>query len=757
MSHSDINLDWNDSLVSRQACPICEAKGGRQILIVDRPQIHLNREPLHLFKCPACHSLYYEGEDVVRGYHDPDLEDFHWQHYVEVGAGIEAMIRPIIALGSRARGSLLDVGCAFGYVPHYWEVSGHGTAVGLETAAYGRMGRDMLGAEIYASYCADCAEIKNRKFDIVYSSEVIEHVPDPLTFLRELIGKLEPDGILVLTTPSADFIAPSKSASDIIAPLFPGYHYFLLSPRALRDLIGKAGLPHCMVKEVGVQLMAWASKKPLPPISIEIFDWDGYLDYLAKIGSNSNRNVAGGALYRLFKDSLNTGRAERAATAFSQLYAHASEQYGFDLFCIDVLKATAAATIIEQLKAAPAWLGGALLFGGVLNELKGGSPERGSSMLGSAILVLLHETLIGTRFSSEARSFLPYAQTQYNKALQRLVASADAAVPRQENDLCFFAHYDRDGRVADNVVHYVKELQSAHFDVVFVTTAAPSKAELEKVAPYTIDIIVRENAGFDFGSWIEAYRKHGARPTRLLLLCNDSVYGPMWGLNSVLGKLFEVEADFYGMAMSNEHRRHLQSWFLLFTPRAHQSEAFRKIMDAECAGLSKADVIEKLELGLTATLEEAGLRSHALFDMHTWRLPMKIAVNPSHFWWRELIETYGVPFIKIELLRDNPLQLKLSSAPGIVSRRSSGNIVQTMTYLKGPHNRTRLSIASRMHHAALQADYLLARAGWSYLQRLNLYSVPTLKRAFVLFFLLKARGWAYLSKLLAWTRAYLSG
>ncbi|MBT8228697.1 MAG: methyltransferase domain-containing protein, partial [Bacteroidia bacterium] len=39
-------------------------------------------------------------------------------------------------------------------------------------------------------------------FDIVVSSEVIEHVPDPLKAITEMHRVLKPGGILVLTTPN---------------------------------------------------------------------------------------------------------------------------------------------------------------------------------------------------------------------------------------------------------------------------------------------------------------------------------------------------------------------------------------------------------------------------------------------------------------------------------------------------------------------------------------------------------------------------
>ncbi len=639
------------------------------------------------------------------------------------------MIRPLAALGKRARGRLLDVGCGLGYVPHFWMLSGRGDAVGVEPALYGRVGRDLLGVEIYSS--ALCAE---QRFDLVYASEVIEHVASPLVLLRELVEKLTPDGILVLTTPSADYIAPHRPPWQVIAMLSPGEHSFLLSARSLRDLIIKAGLAHCVIKDIDGRLMAWASRQPLPAISLDAFDWDEYLGYLDRIGSNRNRSVACGALYRLFKDSLNTGRTARAKAALAQLHLRASRHYDSDPFLADPAAMTAARSLAERLQMAPAWLGGALLFSGVFNEVEQGPPQRSCEALATAILLLEHDAEIGAQFTGEAAAFLPYAKTQYCKALERsfsATAAGSRPAPSQTvkaGHLCLFAHYDQHDRVADYTIHYVRELGAAGFDVIFATAAKLSASELAKIAPYVVDTIVRDNIGHDLGSWMEAYRRHPADPRRLLLLCNDSVYGPLWDFKTTLAKLVSIEADFYGMVTSNEHVPHIQSWFLLFTPRAHQSQAFKRFMASLRHIRTKSDVIDKFELQLTRTLESNGLTSHALYDPRKFKSPPRIASNPSHFLWRRLLESYGVPFVKIALLRDNPMRLNLTAVGEVVRRRSEALTQNDMPHAVTPNGSPAFSSRPQIYYALVQIDDLCARRGWQRFQRMNVLLLAFLRR-----------------------------
>lgn len=95
------------------------------------------------------------------------------------------MLEPIFALKSDPKGSLLDIGCGFGYIPHFWQTMGRGEAVGLEMSAYGRIGVEKLGITVVSEYYTNAEAIKDRRFDYVYSSEVIEHVEDPFAFIND--------------------------------------------------------------------------------------------------------------------------------------------------------------------------------------------------------------------------------------------------------------------------------------------------------------------------------------------------------------------------------------------------------------------------------------------------------------------------------------------------------------------------------------------------------------------------------------------
>jgi hypothetical protein len=224
--------------------------------------------------------------------------------------------------------------------------------------------------------------------------------------------------------------------------------------------------------------------------------------------------------------------------------------------------------------------------------------------------------------------------------------------------LCYFAHYHPAGIVADYVLHYLAELKRAGFAVVVASTAALSEAEADKLRGACERLILRENRGLDFGSWIDCYAAVPPDGAEYLLLSNDSVYGPLAPLEETLGRLTAVPADYYGMAASAEMRRHIQSWFLLLRPQAFGSDTFRAVMTGGVPDrLAKEEIVARLEVGLTARLGEQGLAFHALYDpLRDGLLSRFYPFNPTHFLWEPLLAG-GMPFVKVELLRDNPRRI----------------------------------------------------------------------------------------------------
>lgn len=226
--------------------------------------------------------------------------------------------------------------------------------------------------------------------------------------------------------------------------------------------------------------------------------------------------------------------------------------------------------------------------------------------------------------------------------------------------VCFFAHHDIDDIVDPYVLYYLEALGDAGFTTVLATTSRLNKTEVAKLSGLCADVILRENVGLDFGGWADCLARYPNLSAELLLLCNDSVYGPFWSLAEFIDDLTAEPADFYGAVLSvadgEKCPEHLQSWFILFRSAAYNSPAFRSLLKPVPSTLNKDEIISHYECRLTQNLATTGLVYRAAFDCRNRGLLLsRHHLDPSFVLWRELLERRILPFLKVRLLRDRPI------------------------------------------------------------------------------------------------------
>ncbi len=320
--------------------------------VLEVPSMAPPHQLLTLSRCPRCSSLSYDPPDI-RDFSDLDQkrEDF-WRFYVEQGAGIWETVWPLLVDQAPGPRSLLDVGCGFGFTLDFWRRRHCGEARGIELADYGRLGAEMLGVPISHEFLQDTPDLQGRRFDVVYASEVVEHVPDPQAFVELLSRWVADDGLLVLTTPNANYIDPSFASTTQLAALAPGFHGFLLSPQAFAKLARDAGFAHVEVREYGERQLLWASRTPhrldfaMPGARQE------YLAYLAERFDlpDDDTPLWQGFTYRYVRDLLNAGQTAAAARAAARLEAALTRKYGVEV--LDPAQTVPRLAAVESLSEA---------------------------------------------------------------------------------------------------------------------------------------------------------------------------------------------------------------------------------------------------------------------------------------------------------------------------------------------------------------------------------------------------------------------
>jgi lipopolysaccharide biosynthesis protein len=240
--------------------------------------------------------------------------------------------------------------------------------------------------------------------------------------------------------------------------------------------------------------------------------------------------------------------------------------------------------------------------------------------------------------------------------------------------LALYAHYDARGQVKAYVVHHLRALREVCDAVWFISSASLPEVELEKARAVCERVRTRENIGFDFSAWKESIAQIDVGDWDELVLTNSSVFGPLWPLSASVVAMDSIRCDLWSMTDCVEGAWHLQSYFLVFRRKALESEAFRRFWDSVRPLADKQEVIDTYETNLAHFLQESGLQTRALVPWATlpkgplvWRIFRPGWRNSTLLQPLALLER-GMPYVKVELLRDNPMRARLRPVYGAIAR-----------------------------------------------------------------------------------------
>lgn len=253
--------------------------------------------------------------------------------------------------------------------------------------------------------------------------------------------------------------------------------------------------------------------------------------------------------------------------------------------------------------------------------------------------------------------------------------------------VAIFAHDDKNGTVRDYVLTHLQGLRDAGCQVVFVSNCEElDELSLAALKPFCTAILVRRNWGGKWGAWREGLHHLGEdTDLSLLLLVDDSTYGPLWPLAPALEALDFTHDDVLGWTESWQDRWHLQSYFLAVHPRVLSHPAWHKFWSG-CRPVRSPRILERTgEIAFSQTLLRAGLRmqvrlpliqliervdrtlieygepDEGLLDkLRYWQVhKIDTAVSahkpfdPTQLLWRQLLQLQH-PYFSRRLLRENP-------------------------------------------------------------------------------------------------------
>ncbi len=175
-------------------CPSCAASPGRPFGTQDG---------FSLFTCEVCELTYVDPMPTT-----DELAEFYREYYKirqyrqKLASKVRRARRRIRRLKwGRAGARFIDVGCNVGFAVEAARQCGlQGMGIDIDAVAI-REARTLFPDCRFEPGSAEDIASTGQRFDIVYCSEVIEHLPNVVSFLQALQKLVAEDGLVFITTP----------------------------------------------------------------------------------------------------------------------------------------------------------------------------------------------------------------------------------------------------------------------------------------------------------------------------------------------------------------------------------------------------------------------------------------------------------------------------------------------------------------------------------------------------------------------------
>lgn len=243
----------------------CKLCGSSDIQIkMDRYPGFIEKSFYTIYSCNYCNTNYISDDETDKSLYEKiyssSFEIEGYDKYYTQSKKIKSCKNPLEYLASESaiyysvkkflkrqpKSSLLEVGCGYGYLTYALVKEGF-NAKGIDISEQAIKSAITNYGDYYSTDTLKHLINEKEKYDLIISTEVIEHVDNPCGFISDCAALLTPNGKLFLTTPNKDFCKPNAIWFTDLPPV----HKYWFSIKSFGVIAEKIGMNYLQQTFVG--------------------------------------------------------------------------------------------------------------------------------------------------------------------------------------------------------------------------------------------------------------------------------------------------------------------------------------------------------------------------------------------------------------------------------------------------------------------------------------------------------------------------
>ncbi len=211
-----------------------------------------------------------------------------------------------------------------------------------------------------------------------------------------------------------------------------------------------------------------------------------------------------------------------------------------------------------------------------------------------------------------------------------------------------FSAYSSDGTISDYVISYLKRLKQISPNIIYVTDNKISKYEIRKIKPFINHIIAYRHKEYDWGSFKRGFNFLKNNPkfksNAELILANDSTLAVIPSFKPIIDDFENKKVDFYGITANQDGIYHIQSYFMIFTPKLYTSKEFFDYLNNVTQQKDGLTVAYTYEVPFTKYFSDLGY-THATYINYDDLSYLEL--NDKHCYPLTMLSKHNLPLLKM--------------------------------------------------------------------------------------------------------------